>query len=141
MRARLRAEGYDAHDRSPGHGLYLADMAPESDGSTEPGSAWDEECAGIISAIRDIVIPFGASAEWADDDIVITPDDDSGVSAEPVSERASCTCTSPYSQHVEGDGASNVDAYGQPVAGARSVMRCQHGREMSWTGAGWAVRS
>ena len=65
--------GYDLHDRSPGPGYYLADLAPDSTeyaGVTDPGSPWDEACDEILADIR-ALLPACWVAEWSDDDIVI----------------------------------------------------------------------
>lgn len=48
---------------------YTPDPA-EYDGSTEPGSAWDEACDRLLAEVR-AVLPSGWQAEWSDDDILI----------------------------------------------------------------------
>ncbi len=58
---------------------------------------------------------------------------------------SACDCTQPYSSHVEpaAGQVGGVDAYGQPLEGARRVMRCEHGREMRWDAAAhtWRVEA
>lgn len=70
--AALAAEGYVVHRRHDGK-PYISNLAPDSDGaSTEPGSAWDEECNELLEAVNAIVEPHGCRAEWSDDDVSIT---------------------------------------------------------------------
>lgn len=61
----------DSDDRG-----HITDYAPDSsepeyDGNTEPGSAWDEACAKLLSAVRS-ALPAGWEADWSDNDVVIT---------------------------------------------------------------------
>ena len=56
-RGALHVAGYDAHEISPGPGLYI--------------TGWEEPSDEDLEAVRDIVEPCGCTAEWDDDDIVI----------------------------------------------------------------------
>lgn len=72
-RAALTTAGYTVHDRSHGPGLYIADVAPDSEGaSTEPGSPWDDECSELLDAIRSELTGLRVTVEWDDDDVAIT---------------------------------------------------------------------
>lgn len=54
--------------------IVLPDVAPDSDGAdTSPGSAWWDECDQLLAEIE-AYLPRGWSAEWVDDDIIITRD-------------------------------------------------------------------
>jgi hypothetical protein len=69
----LRAARYDTYRTALG-GVYIGDMTPDPsdyDGSTEPGSPWDEECDRRLAAVNAIVAPHGCCVEWSDDDLAI----------------------------------------------------------------------
>lgn len=58
-----------------GHITRLAPDVADYGGSTDPGSEWDEECDSRMEDVRD-ALPAGWSAEWSDDDVIITRDGD-----------------------------------------------------------------
>jgi hypothetical protein len=59
----------DSEDRA-----HISNYAPDSEGGgTGPGSRWYERCDELIADVRE-ELPPGWSAEWSDDDIIITRD-------------------------------------------------------------------
>lgn len=70
----------DADIRDDGE-VVIVGLAPDSDGDTSPGGAWDEECHALQRDVQGR-LPSGWEAHWRDDDLVVVQSHDPAVLGE-----------------------------------------------------------